>query len=64
MTIGDKIRNMSDEELAEMFEITIAANGGDPDEAMVVDLGGDNRILAFDADDLAEELGKDATEDE
>lgn len=55
MTIGDKIRQMSDRELAEILINTVTANS-DCFEEYRIDLGGYLSFNVVDADDLEEKL--------
>ena len=63
MTFGDKIREMSDRELAEVIIGSIEANS-DCFEEYRVDLGGYWSFNVIDADDLAEKLGEEVIEHE
>lgn len=62
MTLGDKIRSMTDEELAEMIVNSVAAN--DYYTEYRVDFGGYLKFTVADADDLAEKLGEIEVDDE
>ncbi len=57
MTIGDKIRQMSDRELAEIIINTVTANS-DCFEEYRIDLGGYLSFNVIDADDLEERLSE------
>lgn len=57
MTIGDKIRQMSDRELAEILINTVTANS-DCFEEYRIDLGGYLSFNVVDADDLEEKLSE------
>lgn len=57
MTIGDKIRQMSDRELAEILINTVTANS-DCFEEYRIDLGGYLSFNVVDADDLEERLSE------
>lgn len=63
MTFGDKIREMSDRELAEVIICSIEANS-DCFEEYRVDLGGYWSFNVTDVDDLAEILGNEVVGDE
>ena len=57
MMIGDKIRQMSDRELAEILINTVTANS-DCFEEYRIDLGGYLSFNVVDADDLEEKLSE------
>lgn len=57
MTIGDKIRQMSDRELAEIIINTVTANS-DCFEEYRINLGGYLSFNVIDADDLEERLSE------
>lgn len=57
MTIGDKIRQMSDRELAEILINTVTANS-DCFEEYRINLGGYLSFNVIDADDLEERLSE------
>lgn len=57
MTIGDKIRQMSDRELAEILINTVTANS-DCFEEYRIDFGGYLSFNVVDADDLEEKLSE------
>ena len=63
MTFGDKIRCMSNKELAKVLINTITANS-DCFEEYRIDLGGYWSFNVIDADDLAEKLGEEVIEHE
>lgn len=62
MTYGDMLRNMDDEELAQVIIGSIEANS-DYFEQFRVDLGENHQFDVVDADDLAEILGREIDND-